>query len=158
MLDIGEGPAALSLPPIPSAGINASGQIVSRTAHNTFTPPNTFNFSDHATVWTSGAGLQDLIGLLDDSGAGWVASSALSINDAGQIVGFGTSPNGHAHAYVLTPVPEPGTLLLLLGGILMLCSRRIVKRNAAPSSALLMVNETIAVQAGETYSPMMASR
>ena len=37
---------------------------------------------------------------------------AYDINDRGQIIGYGTNPDGHTHAYILTPIPLPGALLL----------------------------------------------
>ncbi|MFO0810721.1 MAG: PEP-CTERM sorting domain-containing protein [Gemmataceae bacterium] len=47
------------------------------------------------------------------NGPGWILVSASSINDAGQITGWGTL-NGQTHAYRLTPtlVPEPSALAL----------------------------------------------
>ena len=33
--------------------------------------------------------------------------------DSGSIVGYGTTPGAQTHAFVLTPVPEPGSLALL---------------------------------------------
>ncbi|HEY3701676.1 MAG TPA: hypothetical protein VGL32_05420, partial [Acidimicrobiales bacterium] len=36
------------------------------------------------------------------AGSGWVLDQARAINDAGQIVGWGTI-NGHEHAFLLTP-------------------------------------------------------
>jgi hypothetical protein len=46
-------------------------------------------------------------------GTGWDFSDALAINDAGQIVGQGKI-DGQYRAFVLTPVPEPSTLVMLL--------------------------------------------
>jgi probable HAF family extracellular repeat protein len=39
----------------------------------------------------------------------WILEAANGINDNGQIVGYGTNPSGQTDAYLLTPVPEPGT-------------------------------------------------
>jgi probable HAF family extracellular repeat protein len=44
--------------------------------------------------------------------SGWVLQYANGINDAGLIVGGGTF-GGTGHAFLLTPVPEPGSLALL---------------------------------------------
>jgi probable HAF family extracellular repeat protein len=51
------------------------------------------------------------------SGSGWTLEYATSINDQGQIVGIGTSPDSIDRAFLLTPVPEPMTLsVMALGG------------------------------------------
>ena len=55
---------------------------------------------------------------MDDFGDGWNFTHAYDINDGGindggQIVGFGSNPNGVHHALLLTPIPEPGTLARL---------------------------------------------
>jgi probable HAF family extracellular repeat protein len=62
---------------------------------------------------TSADGMRNLNDLLDPSGAGWTLRDAIAINDAGQIVGYGTSPPGAQHGFLLTPVPEPPTLALV---------------------------------------------
>ena len=63
-----------------------------------------------------GTARHDLHDLLDGSGAGWRLGTPLDINDAGQIVGFGIR-NGVERGYLLTPVPEPETLALMLSGL-----------------------------------------
>jgi probable HAF family extracellular repeat protein len=64
---------------------------------------------NHAFVWTNGAGMQDLNGLVLTPG--WTLQEARGINDKGQIVGFGINPQGQTHAFLLTPesdaVPPP---------------------------------------------------
>ena len=55
--------------------------------------------------------------------SGWILERANSINDAGQIAGVGTF-NGVTHAYLLTPVPAPGTALMLGVGAMVLGRRR----------------------------------
>jgi hypothetical protein len=55
--------------------------------------------------------------------SGWVLEQANAINDNGQIVGFGTI-DGETHGFLLTPVPEPGSLsLLAVGGVALLRRR-----------------------------------
>ena len=41
-----------------------------------------------------GGAMYEMTSLLDMSGAGWIVNRASGINDAGQIVGYGTEPNG----------------------------------------------------------------
>ncbi len=53
--------------------------------------------------------------LLDSSGTGWLFQSAEGINNSGYIVGYGTY-GGNTHAFLLTPVPEPATWLVLVIG------------------------------------------
>jgi probable HAF family extracellular repeat protein len=91
-------------------GINDIGQIVGigRDA----------NSSIRAFLWTQSDGMVNLNGLLDSSGTGWSLGFANSINNLGQIVGDGfydpDGPGGTpgvAHAFLLTPVPEPSSLI-----------------------------------------------
>ncbi len=44
------------------------------------------------------------------AGSGWNLERATGINDAGQIVGFGDSPNGFEHGFLLTPTRENSTV------------------------------------------------
>ncbi len=89
MTDIGTLGGALSR----GRAINNRGQIVgdSSTADN----------SSHAFLYQNGKmiDLNDLI----PSGSGWVLNSATDINDAGQIVGYGTR-YGTERAFLLTPI------------------------------------------------------
>ncbi|MEX2307082.1 MAG: PEP-CTERM sorting domain-containing protein [Pirellulales bacterium] len=89
-------------------GINGSGQVVGY-------------FGNVAFLYTSGSGLVDLNSLIDPS-SGWELSTALAINDAGQITGWGLI-GGQQHAYLLTPVPEPTSLALLALGLPLLAWR-----------------------------------
>jgi probable HAF family extracellular repeat protein len=53
---------------------------------------------------------------------GWTQlSEAGSINNLGQIVGIGLY-NGESHAFLLTPIPEPSTFILLLAAVYLLKS------------------------------------
>jgi hypothetical protein len=74
-----------------------------------------------------GGQLVDLNSLLDPSVTGWTLLGARGINDHGQIVGTGRF-NGEIQAFVLNPVPEPGTMLALSVGLLAL--RRRGKKSA----------------------------
>ena len=52
------------------------------------------------------------------SPAGWILSGAHAINNSGQIVGWGRNPDREDRGFLLTPVPEPATVALLLSGLL----------------------------------------
>ena len=89
---------------------------------------------EHATAWnwsaTAGALPTvtpfDLNTRLVSNPTGMTLVEALSINDGGFIVGFGLV-GGAEHAFLLTPVPEPGTLALCglgLGGLALRAWRR----------------------------------
>ena len=43
---------------------------------------------------------------------------ATDIYDLGQIVGYGTNPDGYTRAFLLTPIPEPSTFALVTLGVL----------------------------------------
>lgn len=76
--------------------------------------------------------------LLDDDGQsyllsdithglnGFVLGGVAGINNQGAIIGTGVTAGGETHAFLLTPVPEPGsfTLLLAAGGWLVMGRRR----------------------------------
>jgi probable HAF family extracellular repeat protein len=86
--------------------INNSGQVVGMSG--------TRSGVDIPFLYSDGR-MSDLNTLIDPA-AGWTLRSvgtSGAINDAGQIVGTGTNPNGRPHAFLLTPIPEPSTLALL---------------------------------------------
>jgi probable HAF family extracellular repeat protein len=56
----------------------------------------------HGFIWRDGV-MRDLNDLLDASGAGWVVTNAVAINDAGWIAGSATAPSGQTRAVVLAP-------------------------------------------------------
>jgi probable HAF family extracellular repeat protein len=94
-----------------SLAVNNNGQVVGTSGGNNLGHPI------HAFVWNSVTGMQDLNGLLDQSGVGWELEYANDINDYGQIVGSGWGPNGY-HAFLLTPTPEPSSVVLAGLGLL----------------------------------------
>lgn len=65
--------------------------------------------TSQAVIWYGGGAVQNLNDLVVNLG-GWQLMQAQAINDAGQIVGYGVV-DGKTHAYILDPVPEPGTLI-----------------------------------------------
>ena len=102
-----------------ACGINDSGQV----AGYSFTSSG---YISHAFLYSNGT-MADL-GTLGGSASGWTLEYANAINDSGQIVGDGTNASGNTDAFLLTPVPEPSTLVLLgIGAIgLLACAWRPV--------------------------------
>ena len=72
----------------------------------------------HAVLFSNGTAT-DLDDLISPT-SGWTLVEAFAINDSGQTCGYGTSPNGDTHAFLLTPTPEPSTLALLAIGAISL--------------------------------------
>jgi probable HAF family extracellular repeat protein len=69
--------------------------------------------------------MYDLASLLV-SNPGWNTLQATAINNAGQIIGYGTSPNGRTHAFLLNPVsvPEPAPLCIVAAVMLVPMRKR----------------------------------
>ena len=76
-------------------GINSSGVVVGESTYKLQA-----GIVYHAFVYSNGK-MQDLNKLIP-ANSGWVLSTAYSINDAGQIVGYGTLKN-QQHGFLLTP-------------------------------------------------------
>jgi probable HAF family extracellular repeat protein len=74
--------------------INASGQVVGESTPSIFGPAHVFLIDGPNSPMT------DLTDLMQDSG--WTLVNAKGINDSGQIVGYGQSPDKQLHAYLLT--------------------------------------------------------
>lgn len=73
--------------------------------------------ADHAFLYKDGEML-DLNNLISPS-SGWLLTHAQNINSSGQIVGNGIF-GGEGRAFLLTPIPEPATILLFGLGALIL--------------------------------------
>jgi probable HAF family extracellular repeat protein len=95
-----------------ASAINDSGQVVgyANTVGSSPLPPPLNQPYSHAFLY-SGGKMLDLRTLLTTSG--WRLLDATGINDKGQIVGQGMNPGGQNHAFLLTPTPEPSTVVLL---------------------------------------------
>lgn len=94
-------------------GINSLGQIAGID----------YQGDDNAFVWEDNLfyDLNDLIPP-DTNLDLWYA---FDINDSGQIVGYGWTDEWEVRSYLLTPIPEPATLsLLVLGGLVLIRRRR----------------------------------
>ena len=77
-------------------GINDRGQIVG------------FSYTGsvpgyHAFLYSNGS-MQDLNNLVALPASGWTLTQAYAINNAGQIVGYGTNPQGQIRAFLLKPL------------------------------------------------------
>ena len=71
-------------------------------------------YESYAFLYEGGA-MNNLNSLLDGAGSPFYLSCAHAINDSGQIVGYGYS--GDYTAFLLTPIPEPGSLTILTLGV-----------------------------------------
>jgi probable HAF family extracellular repeat protein len=100
--------------------INNAGQVVGMSREMYLIDPESgHGMIQRAIVWDAVNGTVDLnalMGLSGDDGRQYPLAYALDINNAGQIVGFGSRGG-----WVLTPVPESGALLLASVAGLMLC-------------------------------------
>lgn len=86
-------------------GINNSNQVVG----SSFLEDDS---TQHAFLWEDGE-LVDLNSLIAPE-TGWELTSAFEINDRGDIIGVGNF-NGEQRGFVATVVPEPSSVLGILG-------------------------------------------
>ena len=91
MTDLGTIPGN-GLGPSYGQAINNLGQVVGYAHSNT-------SFSERAFL--SGNGVMTDLNLQLPANSGWILTSATGINDAGQIVGYGTTKTGQIHAFLL---------------------------------------------------------
>ncbi len=87
-------------------GINAIGQVVGMVETTSFTK-DAFLYSD---------GIMTDLNTLIEPDSGWILEVAESINDSGEISGYGYNSSGQEDAFLLTPVPEPSTVALFVIG------------------------------------------
>ncbi|HET6445050.1 MAG TPA: HAF repeat-containing protein [candidate division Zixibacteria bacterium] len=78
--------------------------------------------SAHAMLWKNGV-MSDLNDLIP-ANSGWILEEAYAINNRGQIAGHG-SFGGEIHPFLLTPVPEPGVLLIAVSLLVLWIKRSI---------------------------------
>ncbi|MGN6827442.1 PEP-CTERM sorting domain-containing protein [Paucibacter sp. M5-1] len=88
----------------------------------------------HATLWDQGVA-KDLNSFIDAglAEAGWYFSEARDINEQGWVVGEARNRlTGGVQAFVLSPVPEPSSYALMLGGMgtLLAWRRRATSKRA----------------------------
>lgn len=103
--------------------VNNDGVIVGHTNDLGCQPP--FCFTKHATISYDGKTILQLGDLVADMD-GWISlDNAYDINNAGFIVGVGTSVTGEAQAFLLTPVPLPATAWLFFSGLALLFRLKI---------------------------------
>jgi MYXO-CTERM domain-containing protein len=100
-----------------AAAINNLGQVVGGCDETAFTPIGSYPTAQEEPFIYGNGVMKDLNGLIDPN-SGWRLVDAQGINDLGQIVGYGYYKGGMQEAYLLTPVPEPAVVaLLVLGGL-----------------------------------------
>ena len=92
--------------------INDSGQVVGWVPLGWM--PEMFTF-----LWEDG-NLFDLQPLLLPEDSEWELSEINDINESGQMVGIGTHPTLGSQAILLTPVPEPASLTLLMVAVMVI--------------------------------------
>lgn len=86
--------------------------------------------AQRATLWQDGTEFDLNAQILGERFGFTVLEKAYGINDHGQIVGRGLMADGSYQAFLLSPVPEPGTWLMLAAGLGIVAR---VKRRARPA-------------------------
>jgi hypothetical protein len=102
--------------------INDRGQVVARqTEKYLIDPESGLGAKSRIVLWDPVLGSQDLTSLVGDDPQEWGFSLVNDINSAGQIIGIREN-----EAFLLTPVPEPSSVLLVVcaGCVLLLIGLR----------------------------------
>lgn len=114
--------------------INNSGQIVGTArAGKDYFDQHGLNYQSTdnylAFLWDEELGMIDLNAFLPEESNFEYLAFAKDINDKGEITGYGYIDNGYGffdkHAFLLTPIPEPSSLLFLFIGTLKLRKREL---------------------------------
>jgi probable HAF family extracellular repeat protein len=88
------------------SAVNAAGQVAGYL--------DTAGGPSHAFLYSGGQMLE--LNELIAPGSGFTLEIAFGISDTGYITGEGAAPGEQTHPFLLTPVPEPCGLMLLLTG------------------------------------------
>ncbi len=105
-----------------TAGFQQLGQFVPTAMNDLGEVVGTMSDGGPPVIWTPGGGVQDLNSLIEPPfPSGTFLESPNGINDSGDIVGFGLSDTSVRSAFLLTPVPEPGSLVLAAFGACCCC-------------------------------------
>lgn len=102
---------ALGLSFSTAQAINNNGQVVGHYTNDSF------GYIDKSRAFLYENNVMLNLNTLIASNSGWNLLMANDINDHGQIVGIGNSSSGTYRAFLLNPVPEPGSLVALLSGL-----------------------------------------
>ena len=108
---------------------------------------DSIGFSSYGRAFLYSNGTMVNLNGIVDPGSGWTLEYASAVNDSGQIVGYGINSTGVTHAFLLTPIPEPSTFVLLGVGAISLLAfawRRRRGRARCLSGAAVVVAMLIA--------------
>ena len=104
-----------------ASATNDSGQVVGYSYIDD-------SYLSHAFLFDGSGPMQDLNDLIDPS-SGWTLYDSVAISDNGLIVCFGSTGMEGSQFLLLTPVPEPSTIVLLGVGIIGLVAFTRQQRN-----------------------------